>query len=416
VSLLLMVAALVLMATTSAFAFSTATDQQSNTTNGGPQNGSGFVGTLTLNVASLETVISSYTFASSAGSISAANTGTGTTIRVMYQQWRHLQQNDWFYLYAVNSATLGSQATPVFDYYYYTPMRGATRVGASVANNTAIASATTGAASIVFLTSTSNVPAFTIESLTANSQVCTSAVGANCSASLNAQLRWGIAQQGFRAEASTSTMLLQQAVESFPIPTSATSTHTVYYDAWEPITGTGGDSSSTVRLNDTAPTQSASGVTNASGARNANTASAYRSIQTVADADADLSSGQLVWVFASGTNAGQWFQAGVYFQRAGSGNRLPGTYSVFYQSWNEATVNTTASSQITTNYFNSLTVSASPTLVNRGGDQLGISTADITYDYIYSTSARGSVNLIGRAEDWHGRSSGNVTVGTQTIS
>src|SRR5688500_4759013 len=101
------------MATTSAFAWNPATDQPSNAANGGPQNQAGFVGTLNLNVASTEQVIASYTFASTpifaSAAAGVATPVNNTTIRVMYQQWRHLQQNDWFYLYAVNSATLATQ-------------------------------------------------------------------------------------------------------------------------------------------------------------------------------------------------------------------------------------------------------------------------------------------------------------------
>lgn len=414
---LAVIATLTVIATTSAFAFTIGTDQPSTSANGGPMNGAGFLSSLSLNVGAAETAVSSYSFTSTGLGTAAAS--APSPIRVMYQQWRHDQQNDWFYLYAVNSAA-GSASAPVFDYYYYTPARGATRINAttSVAGSaTAVGSGQLQMnASYVYLTSGTAVPAFEIDSISAALPGCFAAVGtANaCSGNtLTSSLRWGVAAQGFRDEGGSGTFTVQSAVESFPIVTPQTSAQVVYYDAWEPITGT----TTSVALNDAAPAQSATGVTNASGSRNTNTASAYESVQTVTDADSDLNSGSIVWVFSSGTSAGQWFQAGFYIQRTTGGRSVSGTATEFYQSWNEAMVTAAADSQLTTNYFTSIRVSPAYTVgTDRGAGGLGTGSVAATYRYIYATGARGSLTLIGRAEDWHGRSSGNVTVGSQTVS
>ena len=74
---------------------------------------------LTLNVASAVSVFSSYTFASYNSSPAvgvAVSASSPTSVRVMYQQWRHQEQNDWFYLYAINSNAAGSLGQPVWDY------------------------------------------------------------------------------------------------------------------------------------------------------------------------------------------------------------------------------------------------------------------------------------------------------------
>jgi hypothetical protein len=431
VALLLVIAALALMATSNAFAFSTATDQQSTAANGGPMNQPGVVSLLTLNVTSAETVITSYTFPST--NTTTGNTAQGigssaaTSIRTMYQQWRHPAQNDWFYLYAQNTST--SSTTPIWDYYYYTPARGYTRINRVTSLSNGNATVASGGlqlnASFVYLTSGTGVPAFAVDSVTANTAAGCGVnvpVGGTCSgATFSTTLHWGVAQQGFRDEGNAGTILLQSAVESFPIATATTPSLVVYYDAWEPVTQS--DANSTVTLGDNAATQAASGVTNASGARNVNTASSYQSIQTINDVDGDLSGGSLIWVFSSGTEAGRWFQTGVYFQRTTGGDQIAFNsatgnplHSVFYQSWNEAVTYTTSGAQITTNYFTTLNVSATGTSADRGNGQGGLVNSMITYNYIYSASARGSVTLWGRAEDWHGRSSGNVQVGTQTIS
>jgi len=82
----------------------------------------------------------------------------------MYQQWRHLQQNDWFYVYAQNGAT--SVTNPVWDYYYYAPGRGATRINnvasLAIGGNQTVASGgpNVAAASQVFIGTGTTNPAF----------------------------------------------------------------------------------------------------------------------------------------------------------------------------------------------------------------------------------------------------------------
>lgn len=431
---MVMIALLAVVATTSAFAWSASSDVQSTTTNQGPTNQTGSVSVLTLNVASSVQVVSSYTFASyNASSPAGATAQLGsvpTSVRVMYQQWRHDQQNDWFYLYAINSAAAGSLAAPVWDYYYYNPTRGATRFGASQPNNSPVIHASyqagttpvggaVASTAFVYLTSGTTQPAFAIDSSVANSSRCFDAVGANCSISFTSELRWGLAQQGFRDEGGSGTFKVQQSVESFGRPSPVTSSILVYYSAWVDV-ATG---ASTISLGDNAPAQAASGVTNASGARNVNTASSYTSNQTVTDADGDISGQWLIWVATAGLQQGQWFSAGAIQSRSTGGLSNATTYTVVYSSWNESAVYTTPGSQLTTNYLTNLAVNTvSQTSGTRGTNSVGSTLTDLTsqtlqYAYIYGTNARGTWQLYGRAEDWHGRSSGNVAVGTgQTVS
>jgi len=424
---------LALVATTSAFAWSAASDIQSTTTNQGPNNGTGSVSVLTLNVASAVQVVASYTFASYNASTAvgvAVPASSPTSVRVMYQQWRHDQQNDWFYLYAINSNAAGSLGQPVWDYYYYNPTRGATRYGASQPNNSPVihASYAAGTAPVggaiastafVYLTTGTTQPAFAIDSSVVTLPACVQVTGTNCSISFTNDLRWGLAQQGFRDEGGSGTFKVQQSVESFGRPSPTTGAILVYYDAWEDVAV----GASTVNLGDTAPAQSATGVTNAAGNRSVNTASAYSSNQTVTDADGDLSGQWLIWVATAGTQTGQWFSAGAINGRSTGGLAVSTTYTVAYASWNESAVYTTAGSQLTTNYLNSLTVSTSAqtsgergTTSPSGAAQTALTSQTLTYSYIYSTLARGTWSLYGRAEDWHGRSSGNVLVGSQVIS
>jgi hypothetical protein len=407
--LLVAIAAIAALSTTAVFAFSTATDTNDSTN--GVSNGTGAISVSSLLVTSTAQVIASYT-ANNVSVVQGTGTSTVTNIRTMYQQWRHEQQNDWFYVYAQNGAT--SVTTPTWDYYYYNPMRGVTRINsvASALNSVSVVGSAglQTSVSFVYLTSGTNVPAFAIESISATIPECPRAGVAGSQTCSNnrfsVELRWGIGQHGFRDENNAGTVALLQAVETFPYPAGGIGTSRTFYDGWEPVNA----SAPTITLGDNAPTQTS--VTNASGARNVNTASAYESVQTVGDVDGDLSRASLIWMRANG----EWYQAGAIYQRNTGGYSLAGVATAFYESWNEAVTYTSSGSQITTNFFSSLRVTPTVTLSDRGGGQNGHVSSSITYAYIYSSAAAGSVTLFGIVEDFHGRNTGNIGVGTQTIS
>lgn len=433
VGALLVVGAVAALATTSAFAFTIGTDQPNSANNNLPANATGTLSTLSLRPASAVTLTTQYTFASYVPASVAAGvafTSGPTNLRVMYQQYRHDQQNDWFYVYAINSGGAGANGVPTWDYYYYVPGRGATRIAASGANGTAIASGAMSA-STIYLTSGTAVPAFNVDSVTATTSTsCGVAVNSACTGnSLAATLRWGLGMQGFR----TGSMTLSQAVETFSVTTPSLGTPAVYYDSWESPTST----LNNVSLGGTNPTQSASGVTNASGSRQANLAVAYQMVQTVGDVNGDLQSQQLIFVATSGDQMGQWFTVGT---TGGATNQGMGTTvgtsgvsptqrsTAFYQSWNESLTSFPLGQQVTTNYLTSVVVnncasSASSSLTctesavdSANSQATGTVSNQVQYSVIYSSLARGGWNVFGSAGDWHGRSSGNVLVGTQTIS
>jgi len=408
-----MVIAMAVMATSSAFAFTIGTDQPSSANAGSPSNAAGSLSRLALRPASSETFTANYTYAGSGAA------GAFSTIRTMYQQWRHDQQNDWFYLYASNvNAVASFTGVPTFAYFYYVPGRGSTLIATGQANGAPVAS-TAMTASTIYLdagTGTTN-PAFLIDTVVAAFPVC-GGTGFTCTASFASTLRWGIAQQGFRA----GSMTLLQAVESFPISTATIASPTVYYDAWESPTGV----ANVVTLNDTAPTQSTTGVTNATGTREANLGVPYSMTQTVADVDGDIQSQSLVWMFTAGPQQGQWFQAGVINARSNqgasaapavSGTGALAAATAFYQDWRTAPTFFAVGGSTTVGYFTQITVGApNQTTTTLEGGARGLTSQSVDYSFIYSTGARGSLNVFGNAGDWHGRSSGNVLVGTQTIS
>jgi len=408
----MVVATLALMATSSAFAFTIGTDQPSTANGGSPSNATGSLSRLALRPASSETFTANYTqLATSATPVSV--------IRTMYQQWRHDAQNDWFYLYA-QKVNPGVLATSTFAIFYYVPGRGSTLIATGVADGVA---ATTLAASTIYLdsgTGTTN-PAFIVDSVMATAPLCASTV-TPCAASFATTLRWGVAQQGFRWAPANSSMTLLQSVESFPIGTATIASPTIYYDAWESPTGV----ANVVSLGDAAPTQSATGVTNATGTREANLGVPYSMDQTVGDVDGDLQGQSLVWVFSAGPQLGQWFQAGVIDSRSNQGaSAAPATSgtgalaaaTAFYTDWRTAPTYFAVGAGTTVGYFTQLTVGApAQTTTTLEGGARGLTAQSVTYSFIYSASARGSVNLFGNAGDWHGRGSGNVLVGTQIIS
>jgi len=404
--LLAVIAALAMLATTSAFAYNTATDTRD--TSNGVAAGTGTLSVSTLNVASTANVIASF----AANNVSS-QTGvvSNTNIRTMYQQWRHNQQNDWFYVYAQNGATSITSAT--WDFYYYVPGRGYARLN-NVASRPQTGNLTSQdlVTTYIFLTTGTNVPAFWVENIGVGGGMPFGPTVTQANNTFRVELGWGLGMQGFRNEGGTGTVAVLEAAETFPYPAGGVGTSRVFYDGWVPVnTGT-----PNLTLGNSAPTQAATGVTNASGSRNVNTATSYQSVQTVGDVDGDLSNASVIWLFTSGTQTGQWFQSGVYVNRAQSGYRIGTTATAYYQSWNEAISYTQSGAQMTTNYFTTLTVSATPAPTDRGGGQQALTSLTVTYNYVYSNSAKGGVTLWGRAEDFHGRSSGNVQVGTQTIS
>jgi hypothetical protein len=149
--------------------------------------------------------------------------------------------------------------------------------------------------------------------------------------------------------------------------------------------------------------------------------------QTVTDSDGDLNNQSIVWVFTSGNNVGQWFEAGVILNRLESGYNVDLTdpsASAFYQDWRTAPTFFATGSGTTVGYFTQLTISdpasadafTVQTATLHAGNQAGIISQTTRYSFIYSADAKGGVTLFGRAGDWHGGSSGNVQVGTQTIT
>jgi hypothetical protein len=412
-ALLTVVATMAVMATSSAFAFVIGVDQPSSANGGSPSNAPGSLSRLALRPASSEMFTANYTQL-------ATSATPSSIIKTMYQQWRHDQQNDWFYLYAtkVNS---NANALSTFAFFYYVPGRGSTMLTSGLADAGAASQILT-AATIYLGSSGTTAPAFIVDQVSATAPLCASMV-VPCAASFSSTLRWGIAMQGFRV----GSMTLLQAVESFPTPTASIASATVYYDAWESPTGV----ANVVTLNGTAPTQATNGVTNATGTREANLGVPYSMTQTVNDVDGDLLGQSLVWVFASGPNMGQWFQAGVYNMRTNQGSsaapNTSGTGSqaaatAFYQDWQTAPIFFAVGSGTTAGYFTQLTVGApSQTLrtfeASPGGiGGIGVVSQSVTYSFIYSATARGTLNIFGNAGDWHGLWSGNVPVGTQTVT
>lgn len=418
---------LVAFATTSAFAFTIGTDQPSTANGGSPSNTTGSLSLLSMRPASTETFTANYTYVTSA-------LATVQNIDTMYQQWRHNEQNNWFYLYARNindaetgNTTFGTAAAPQFAYFYYVPGRGATQIATGGANAAAVASQAMTVSTIYLDSGTgTNNPAFLLTTVQAGITTAgTGCAGVStvtpCTASFTTALQWGIAQQGFRA----GTMTLLQAVESQAISTATISQRTVYYDAWESPTG----SANQVTLGNTAPAQAAAGVTNATGTRQANLGVPYSMDQTVTDVDGNLLSQSLIWVFTSGTNSGQWFEAGIVRLRDNQGEDVdaevatdPSVYA-YYQDWRTAMTTFAAGASTTVGYFTQLTI-LDPASGATGTAQTApvqddaqtVTSSTTRYSFIYGADARGGVTIFGRAGDWHGATSGNVQVGTQTIT
>jgi hypothetical protein len=408
-ALLVLVMATVVLATSSALAFTIGTDQSSAANGNSPSNTTGSLSALSIRPASSETFTAKYTYAVTNAALPSS------IIRVMYQQWRQDQQNDWFYLYAAKTAGIDALTAPTWNIYYYTPGRGAATLSAGVANNVAAAPATN-----IYLGSGTQTtdPAFIVDSVVADAPLCPGP--AACTATFSSTLRWGIAQQGFRA----GSMTLLQAVESHSTSTATVGSPVVYYDSWEPPVPGG---TNVVTLADTAPTQAATGVTNATGTRQANLGVPYSMTQTVSDVDGDLSTQSLLWVFTSGPNTGQWFTTGVYSGRAaggasattvaGGGTGNPSTATAFYQDWRTAQTTFSVGSGTTIGYFTQLTVgSPVQTTTTLNGGAVGVTSQSVTYSFIYNSTAAGAVNVFGGAGDWHGAASGFVLVGTQTIT
>jgi hypothetical protein len=405
-ALLATVTAMAALATSSVFAFTIGTDQPSAANGNSPSNTTGSLSALSLRPASSETFTANYLQASTSGAASSI-------IKTMWQQWRHDQQNDWFYVFAQKAAGATPLATSTWNVYYYVAGRGVTTIAAGVVD-----SAPTTTSATIYLdsgTGTTN-PAFIVDSVTAAAPATCVALTTTCTASFSTTLRWGIAQQGFRA----GSMTLLQAVESFSIGTTTVGSPTIYYDAWEaPVAG----GANVVALSDRAPTQSTTGVTNASGTRQANLGVPYTMTQTVGDADGDLLSQSLIWVFPS---TGQWFEAGIYNGRTTGGGSAttvtgatgnPTTASGFYRDWRTAPTAISLGSSTTIGYFTQLTIgSPVQTTATLNGGAIGVTSQSATYSFIYSATAVGSVNVYGTAGDWHGLWSGMVPVGSQTIS
>jgi hypothetical protein len=421
--LLLAIAAAALGATSPALAFSIKSDLPNLANAGSPSNAAGSVSHPELLPESIETFTARYTFATytaaGQGAVGPADMTDATIIGTMWQQWRHEQQNNWFYLYARNTASATAPAT--WSFYFYSRERGAHLLVKDVADGETM-TADNGDfdpnSPTIFLPGENDedVPMMSIESVTADVNPAGGAScnpgaappATQCSAQFSTQLRWGISQSGFKA----GTLILTQAVETLPIRGGAIQSPTVYYDAWEsPLPG--GDAR--VRLRNNAPTQSTTGLTNASGSRRTNLSTPYTMTQTVADVDGDLNSAQLIWVQTSGPAVGTWFTVGVVLESVDEGLENPGSdVSSFYESWNEERVDPLTGEEFM-RYLNAFSVTATPTNAAIGG-VTGTRSLAVTYRFIYSNAARGTWTVFGRAEDWHGGTSGNVPTGSQTIS
>jgi hypothetical protein len=402
---LCMIAAVTVIGAANALAYTPGTDQPNTFNGGSPANAA--TGTATLGVlapGSSSGVTTNYTYASYTAVPGGAAASAPTSIRIMWQQWRHDTQNEWFYLYArnTNNATAASiSGSPMWSFFYYNRARGSSTQIASTGTDGAASSAGASSAAnglsaaTIYLDAGSTVPAFLVTSVAATTSVAAGCAGPVCPASLSATLQWGTAQEGFK----TGIVTITQAVESFPLGPSGA--QFVYYDAWESPMGAAG--SLQLSLTDTAPTQSATGVTNASGTRF--TGTAYPMTQTIGDTNGDLQSGSLLFVQTAGTQVGQWFTIGL-MNGDDNGNTIsPAGGTTFYQSWNESRVVVAGGSPLVTNYLSSATSTGA-----------GTATAEtITYSLTFTAGARGTWNVFGRAEDYHGASSSNVMVGTVTV-
>jgi len=459
--LLLAVMALAATATTSVFAFHTATTQ-STATNGGPLNVSGTVSPASITPGGSATYAAIYSFTAAspaAGSFlsgASAPAGlalTGSTVSsqnsnigTMFQQWRHNTNTDrWFYLYARNtSATAAvaagsggaaSFAAASFQYFYYTKEAGETMFSSQGAGGAlgAFSSAQAGVTPIIWLNTARTLPICTVIGMNANVPSCAPATpGTRCLATFDAQVRWGLPQEAW----PSGSVSLLQAVESRP-QTAATG-GTSLADPTAGQTGTTfGDSfnnTQTLALSDTAPVQSATGVTNlgttaSPGARSVGTT--YTISQTISDTNADLLSGSLVFVFTSGSQSGQWFQVGWSNGDNNDNTINVTTGSSFYQSSFETARTATysaslgGSTPLTTTYLSNFTASATCNTatapVNAGltgstASGAGCSSETISYVLSFSSSSAGSLTVYGNAGDFHGLNSGNVGVGALTVS
>jgi len=414
------------MATTSVFAFSTATDQP-NTAYGGlagapgvsspsNQTSTSTIAPQVVTPGNSTTFVASYTYASATtGALNYYPVGT------MWQQWLNDSTGDWFYLYAVNTAATTTTA-PTFNIRYYSKTRGVATIAGGIASNTAVA-ATAMTISTLYEDTGTAIPLFHVNSVQVNApnNNCFAAANSSCSTSFSTTLVWGKADSAWKQ----TTVTLRQAVESMSMLVGSNATAARYYQGWQNA-GSGGAGSQLSLSDANTPAQASTGVTNASGSRSVNLGSAYQMAQTVTDSDGDLAGGSIIYVSTSASTAGQWFQFGYYNTPSNQGNDIPGTTGTFfYQSWNEAmtTASTTTAGgttpAITTNYLTQASVTFT-TQTNNGTlgavPGQGVTSQTVTYNLIYSSTARGSWTLFGRAEDEHGKTSGNVQVGTQTIS
>jgi len=411
-------------AATSAFAYTAGYTPSNPTTNPGPTNAGVAVSPTSVTPGNMTSITANYTFPISANSgfVSLA-AGTNyqpgaTTIGTMWQQVRYDQDSQlWAYLYAANQAitagvTAAQSTVPYWNYYYYTKNQGqaqfaTTQGGAGSATggvgNGVFASLQNGVTGIVYEGAGSTLPAFTIIQMVANSSTC--ATGAQnggatlanrCPVSFSSQIRWGVAQNAFNPGTSGSASILE-AVESVPI------SGVTYVDPWS--------NAATLTLTNAKPTVTSVsnvGTSTTPVARSAGTS--YPILQTNADTNGDLQTGSLVFVITSGTQSGQWFEIGWVNTDNKDNTITTTTGNAFYRSWNETVVFSpgtgAASSPMTANYVSSFTAAGGGTAT----------TETITYAVTFSTAARGSVSVYGTAGDYHGGGSGNVAVGSLTIS
>ncbi len=389
-------------------AFVPGLDVPNSFSNGQPANSQGSA----LSVAALSpgqsaTLRAAYTFASpvqNAQSV-AGLASAPTSIRYMWQQWRHDQSNDWFYLYARNdngAEAASISGAPRWSFYYYTRARGSTLLaspgvgGAAYAGN-ASSSPNGLLAATIYLDAAGHVPAMLVRELSASgpSVELAGSCSPQCPSAFAATLEWGRGQPGFRS----GTVSVLQAVESFPLGGSGT--QAVVYDAWEPPLGT----STRITLSNAPPGRPEVDQAAVTGARQSGVT--YTVAQAVVDPDADQGQQSLVWVAEGGPGTGAWFEVGLIPHPSGSqavGSSTPGT--LLYRSWTEApryapTGSGVAGGPITGTYVSGLTGS----ITGLGGGAM-----TVTYGIAYSPAARGSWTVFARSEDLHGGTTGNIRV------
>jgi len=450
---LVAVGALALTATTSVFAFHQGFTQ-STTTNPGPLNTgiavAGPSGTNTITPGQSASTTATYSYTAPPSANAGFNAQFATTIGTMYQQWRHNTLTDrWFYLYAGNTNTQGTQAqqsaasvaNPTFAYYYYTRERGASAFlpaslaagvsGGEGSQGVIVSSSAAGATGIIYIDAAGNLPIATVRAMVANVPNCAPAfattgtgapAGTRCGATFVTNVRWGLAQEAWPAGSAT----LLEAVESVPLmatgnpnagapATAGTAGSVTYADPW----GSNGGATSLV-LSDSAPAQGATGVTNVGSVGSPATrftSTSYAFQQTLTDTNNDILSGSLVFVFSSGSgaNSGQWFRVGFVNGDNNDNAISTATPGCEYESWNETVRKSIGCSALSGNYVNSYTAFAAAGSTT--GSTAGGATGEvINHTVSFSPTATGTAVVYGRADDFHGLSSGNVQVGAISIA